>query len=146
MPQAFMGWMAASLACVLSGPVLSFAATEPPTMQSGGAQSPATGGRPDSQAPQLGPGNRGTGQRGAEGMSSLDPGKIRSEPSGPGPVVGQVLSIQNDVYIVRQPDGMEVILRTDNHTEVQSTINMGETVEAQVDNAGRVTELKPAGK
>lgn len=40
------------------------AATEPSTVAPGGGKSPVTGGRPDEQTPQLGPGNRGTGEAG----------------------------------------------------------------------------------
>lgn len=140
-----IGWIAVGAAWLIVGPGPSLAATEPPTMQSGGGQSPATGGRPDQQDSQLGSGNRGSGQRGSDGASSVDPGKVRSAPSGPGRIVGQVLAIEKDVYIVRKPDGHEVTLRADNNTDVQSTINMGETIEAQVDTSGRLRQLKPLG-
>jgi hypothetical protein len=140
----FTGWLAAGLVLAVHGPVPIQAETEPPAMQSGGAQSPVTGGRPDSQEPQLGPGNRGTGQRGAAGKSSLDPGTVRSAPVGPDYIVGQVLSIRDDLYIVRRPDGHEVMLQTDKETDIQAMIRMGAKVEAQVDGTGRVTQLKPA--
>jgi hypothetical protein len=55
-----------------------------------------------------------------------------------------VLSIAGDTYVVRQPNGREVTLKSTNATEVQSVINMGETVEAQVDGAGLLTHIKPA--
>jgi hypothetical protein len=45
---------------------------------------------------------------------------------------------------VRQPDGHEVMLKSTDATDIQSVINMGETVEAQVDGAGVLTQLKPA--
>jgi len=47
---------------------------------------------------------------------------------------------------VRQPDGHEVMLKSTNATDVQSVINMGETVEAEVDGAGLLTQIKPAGR
>jgi hypothetical protein len=128
----------------LSDPLDSRAATEAPTMAPGGGQTPPTGGRTEEQTPQLGSGNRGTGQRGTQGGGSIDPGKVRSAPTGPGLIVGQVLSIQGDTYILRQPDGHEVILNSTPKTDVPSVISMGQTVEAQVDNTGAVTQIKPA--
>jgi hypothetical protein len=117
------------------------AATEPSTIAPGGGKSPATGGRPDAQGPRLGPGNRGTGE---PGRPLIDPSQVRSAPSGPGTIIGQVLSIVGDTYVMRQPDGHEVMLKSTNATDVQSVINMGETVEAQVDGAGVLTQIKPA--
>ena len=117
------------------------AANEPSTVAPGGGKSPVTGGRPDEQGPRLGPGNRGTGE---PGRPLIDPSQVRSAPSGPGTIIGQVLSIAGDTYIVRQPDGHEVMLKSTNATDVQSVINMGETVEAQVDGAGVLTKIKPA--
>ncbi len=141
-----LGYAAAIFAVSIMAPLSSRATTEPPTMQSGGGQTPVPGGRSDSQGSQLGSGNRGTAQRGSDGVSSLDPGKVRSAPAGAGLIVGQVLSIDKDVYIVRKPDGHEVTLRADRNTQVQTVISMGETVEAQVDAAGRLTQLRPAQK
>jgi len=119
----------------------SQAANEPSTIAPGGGKSPVTGGRPDEQGPQLGPGNRGTGD---PGRPLIDPSQVRSAPSGPGTIIGQVLSIVGNTYVVRQPDGHEVMLKSTNATDIQSVINMGETVEAQVDGAGVLTQLKPA--
>lgn len=117
------------------------AANEPSTIAPGGGKSPVTGGRPDEQGPRLGPGNRGTGE---PGRPLLDPSQVRSAPSGPGTIIGQVLSIASDTYVVRQPDGHEVMLKSTNATDVQSVIHIGETVEAQVDGAGVLTQIKPA--
>ncbi len=119
------------------------AETEPSTIAPGGGKSPVTGGRPDKQSPQLGPGNRGTGQ---PGRPLIDPSQVRSKPAGPRTIVGQVLSIRDDTYIVREPDGHEVVLKSTKATDVQSVINMGETVEAQVDSAGVPTQIRPAGR
>ena len=102
--------------------------------------SPVTGGRHDEQSPQLGPGNRGTGQL---GRPLINPNQVRSEPSGPGTIVGQVLSVRGDTYIVREPDGHEVVLKSTKATDVQSVINMGQTVEAQVDSTGALIQIKP---
>lgn len=118
------------------------AETEPSTIAPGGGKSPVTGGRPDEQTPRLGPGNRGTGQ---PGRPVIDPSKMRSKPAGPGTIVGQVLSIQDDTYIVRAPDGHEVVLKSTNATKVDSVISMGEAVEATVDSAGVLTQIKPTG-
>ena len=117
------------------------AANEPSTIAPGGGKSPVTGGRPDEQGPRLGPGNRGTGE---PGRPLIDPSQVRSAPSGPGTIIGQVLSIAGNTYVVRQPDGHEVMLKSTDATDIQSVINMGETVEAQVDGAGVLTQLKPA--
>lgn len=117
------------------------AATEPSTIAPGGGKSPVTGGKPDEQSPRLGPGNRGTGE---PGRPLIDPGQVRSAPSGPGTIIGQVLSITGDTYVVRQSNGHEVMLKSTSATDVQSVINMGETVEAQVDGAGVLTHIKPA--
>lgn len=117
------------------------AANEPSTIAPGGGKSPVTGGRPNEQGPRLGPGNRGTGE---PGRPLLDPSQVRSAPSGPGTIIGQVLSIASDTYVVRQPDGHEVMLKSTNATDVQSVIHIGETVEAQVDGAGVLTQIKPA--
>ena len=125
---------------VLGGMADVRAATEPSTISPGGGKSPVTGGRPDKQSPQLGPGNRGTGQL---GRPLINPKQVRSEPSGPGTIVGQVLSIQGDTYIVREPDGHEVVLKSTKATDAQSVINMGETVEAQVDSTGSLIQIKP---
>ncbi len=119
----------------------SQAANEPSTIAPGGGKSPVTGGRPDEQGPRLGPGNRGTGE---PGRPLIDPSQVRSAPSGPGTIIGQVLSIVGNTYVVRQPDGHEVILKSTDATDIQSVINMGETVEAQVDGAGVLTQIKPA--
>jgi len=119
----------------------SQAANEPSTIAPGGGKSPVTGGRPDEQGPRLGPGNRGTGE---PGRPLIDPSQVRSAPSGPGTIIGQVLSIAGNTYVVRQPDGHEVMLKSTDATDIQSVINMGETVEAHVDGAGVLTQLKPA--
>ncbi len=119
------------------------AATESSTIAPGGGKSPVTGGRPDEEGPRLGTGNRGTGE---PGRPLIDPGQVRSAPSGPGTIIGQVLSIVGDTYIVRQPNGREVMLKSTNATDVQSVINMGETVEAQVDGAGMLIQIKPASR
>ena len=74
----------------------------------------------------------------------IDPSQVRSAPSGPGTIIGQVLSIAGNTYVVRQPDGHEVMLKSTGATDIQSVINMGETVEAQVDGAGVLTQIKPA--
>lgn len=125
---------------VVAGTMEVQAATEPPTIAPGGGKSPVTGGRPDEQNPQLGPGNRGTGD---PGRPLLDPSRVRSKPAGPGTVKGQVLSIDGETYIVRQPDGHEVVLKSMKATEVPSMIHMGESVEATVDSAGILTQIKP---
>jgi hypothetical protein len=125
----------------LTGMIDVQAATEPSTVAPGGGKSPVTGGRPDEQHPQLGPGNRGSG---TPGRPLLDPSRVRSKPSGPGMIRGQVLSIQGETYIVRQPDGYEVILKSTKATDMPSMIRMGETVEATVDSAGIPTLIKPA--
>ena len=119
------------------------AATEPSTIAPGGGKSPVTGGKPDEQSPRLGPGNRGTGE---PGRPLIDPSQVRSAPSGPGTIIGQVLSITGDTYVVRQSNGHEVMLKSTSATDVQSVINMGETVEAQVDGAGVLTQIKPAAR
>ena len=59
-------------------------------------------------------------------------------------IKGQVLSIQGETYIVREPDGHEVILKTTKDTVMPSMISMGETVEATVDSAGIPTQIKPS--
>jgi hypothetical protein len=102
-----------------------------------------TGGRPDDFTPELGTGNRGSGM---EGRAILDPSKVRSEPKGPGIIVGSVLSIRDGTYIVRDRDGNEVVLKSTPKTEVQSVISMGERVEANVDSSGMLMQIKPAGK
>ncbi|HSA86117.1 MAG TPA: hypothetical protein VLE46_08040 [Nitrospira sp.] len=71
---------------------------------------------------------------------------FRSKPSGPGTIRGQVLSIQGETYIVREPDGHEVILKSTKATEAHSRIHMGETVEATVDSAGILTQIKPTNR
>ena len=132
-----------AIIAALTGTVDIQAATEPSTIAPGGGKSPVTGGRPDEQGPRLGPGNRGTGE---VGRPLIDPSQVRSAPSGPGTIIGQVLSIAGDTYVVRQSNGHEVTLKSTNATDVQSVINMGETVEAQVDGAGVLTQIKPAGR
>ena len=119
------------------------AANESSTIAPGGGKSPVTGGRPDEQGPRLGPGNRGSGE---PGRPLIDPSQVRSAPSGPGSIIGQVLSIVGDTYVVRQSNGHEVMLKSTNATDVQSVIHMGETVEAQVDGAGVLTQIKPASR
>jgi hypothetical protein len=119
------------------------AATEQSTIAPGGGKSPVTGGRPDEQSPRLGPGNRGTGE---PGRPLIDPSKVRSEPSGPGTIVGQVLSIQGESYVVRMPNGFEVVLKSTKATELPAVINMGETVEAEINSAGAVTRIKPVAR
>jgi hypothetical protein len=132
---------AAAIGLSAGSPAVAPAATEAPAMQSGGGQSPVTGGGPGDRRPQLGSGSRGTGQ---QGVSTLDPGKVRSTPTGPGQIVGRLLSIQDGVYIVRKVDGQEVVLRPDQNTELESTVTIGGRVVAQLDKAGTVTHMKPA--
>lgn len=143
MRSVLIGIMGITVMVVVAGAMDSQAANEPSTIAPGGGKSPVTGGRPDEQGPRLGPGNRGTGE---PGRPLIDPSQVRSVPSGPGTILGQVLSIVGDTYVVRQSDGHEVILKSTNATDVQSVINMGETVEAQVDSAGVLTQIKPAGR
>lgn len=111
-------------------------------IQGGGAESPPGGGRPDAQTPQLGTGNRGTGQRGSTGTSSVDPSKIRSEATGPGRVIGQVLIIDGDSYVIRDTQGSELTFRIDRSTAVEGLINMGAKVAADVEADGRVSRLQ----
>lgn len=141
--RVLIGIIGITAIVVVAGTLDSQAANEPSTIAPGGGKSPVTGGRPDEQSPRLGPGNRGTGE---PGRPLIDPSQVRSAPSGPGTIIGQVLSIVGDTYIVRQSDGHEVMLKSTNATDVQSVINMGETVEAQVDSAGVLTQIKPAGR
>ncbi len=143
MRSVLIGIMGITAMVVVAGAMDSQAANEPSTIAPGGGKSPVTGGRPDEQGPRLGPGNRGTGE---PGRPLIDPSQVRSVPSGPGTIIGQVLSIVGDTYVVRQSDGHEVILKSTNATDVQSVINMGESVEAQVDSAGVLTQIKPAGR
>ncbi|MFY4730206.1 hypothetical protein [Nitrospira sp. BLG_2] len=143
MRSVLIGIMGITVMVVVAGAMDSQAANEPSTIAPGGGKSPVTGGRPDEQGPRLGPGNRGTGE---PGRPLIDPSQVRSVPSGPGTIIGQVLSIVGDTYVVRQSDGHEVILKSTNATDVQSVINMGESVEAQVDSAGVLTQIKPAGR
>jgi hypothetical protein len=111
--------------------------------QGGGAQSPPGGGRPDAQKPQLGSGNRGSAQRGSVGASSVDPSTVRSEVTGPAHVIGQVLTIDGDSYVIRDKQGNEVILKVDPSTDMEGLINMGAKVAADVEADGRVSRLKP---
>lgn len=143
MRSVLIGIIGITAMVVVAGAMDSQAANEPSTIAPGGGKSPVTGGRPDEQGPRLGPGNRGTGE---PGRPLIDPSQVRSVPSGPGTIIGQVLSIVGDTYVVRQSDGHEVILKSTNATDVQSVINMGESVEAQVDSAGVLTQIKPAGR
>ncbi len=143
MRSVLIGIMGITAMVVVAGAMDSQAANEPSTIAPGGGKSPVTGGRPDEQGPRLGPGNRGTGE---PGRPLIDPSQVRSVPSGPGTIIGQVLSIVGDTYVVRQSDGHDVILKSTNATDVQSVINMGESVEAQVDSAGVLTQIKPAGR
>lgn len=110
--------------------------------EGGGAQSPPGGGRHDAQTPQLGSGNRGSSQRGSAGTSSVDPNKIRSGFTGPGQVIGQVLTIDGDSYVIRDKQGHEVMLTIDRNTNMEGLINMGAKVEAHVEADGRVSRLK----
>jgi hypothetical protein len=110
--------------------------------EGGGAQSPPGGDRPDSQQPQLGSGNRGSGQRGSDGTTSVDPGKVRSGATGPGRIVGQVLTIDGDSYVIRDKEGKEITLKTDRHTDMEGMINMGATVEADLAANGHVIRLR----
>ena len=143
MRSIWIGIIEIAVVMIVAGTVDIQAANEPSTIAPGGGKSPVTGGRPDEQSPRLGLGNRGTGE---PGRPLIDPSQVRSAPSGPGTIIGQVLSIAGDTYVVRQPDGHEVMLKSTNATDVQSVINMGETVEAQVDSAGLLTQIKPAGR
>ena len=113
-------------------------------MAPGGGQTPPTGGRMDEHKSPLGSGNRGSGLEGPG--KSIDPGKVRSAPTGAGRIVGQVLAIQGDTYIIRQPDGHEVTLNSTKKTDMPAVIGMGDKVEAQVDATGAVTQIKPAKK
>lgn len=135
------GWLGIAIALTFTGMMKVEAATEPSTIAPGGGKSPPTGGRPDEQNPRLGPGNRGTGE---PGRPLIDPSRVRSKPSGPGVIKGQVLSIQGEMYIVREPNGHEVILNSTKSTEVPSMIHIGAIVEATVDPAGMLTQIKPA--
>ncbi len=128
---------------IVAGTATIQAANESSTIAPGGGKSPVTGGQPDAQSPRLGPGNRGTGE---PGRPLIDPSQVRSAASGPGKIIGQVLSIAGDTYVVRQPNGHEVTLKSTKATDVQSVINMGETVEAEVDGAGVLTHIKPAAQ
>jgi hypothetical protein len=143
MPTLCREMLRIGVVLALTGVIDVQAATEPSTVAPGGGKSPVTSGRPDEQNPQLGPGNRGTGE---PGRPLLDPSRVRSKPSGPGMIRGQVLSIQGETYIVRKPDGYEVILKSTKTTEMPSLIRMGETVEATVDSAGIPTLIKPAAE
>ena len=111
-------------------------------IEGGGAESPPGGGRPDAQTPQLGTGNRATGQRGSAGASSVDPSKVRSEVTGPGRVIGQVLMIDGDSYVIRDKQGHELTFRIDRSTAVEGLINMGAKVAADVEADGRVSRLE----
>ena len=140
MRTMWRGWLGIFVGLALIGAMDVQAATEQSTIAPGGGKSPVTGGRPDEQNPQLGPGNRGTGE---PGRPLIDPSRVRSKPSGPGRIKGQVLSIQGETYVVREPDGHEVILKSTKDTEMPYMIQMGETVEGTVDSAGIPTKIKP---
>jgi hypothetical protein len=111
-------------------------------IEGGGAESPPGGGRSDAQTPQLGTGNRGTGQRGSAGAGSVDPSKVRSEVTGPGRVIGQVLMIDGDSYVIRDKQGQELTFRVDRSTAMEGLIHMGAKVAADVEADGRVSRLQ----
>jgi hypothetical protein len=61
-----------------------------------------------------------------------------------GRIMGQVLAIEGDTYIIRQSDGHEVTLHSTQKTEMPVVIGMGDRVETQMDDSGAVILINPA--
>jgi hypothetical protein len=57
-------------------------------------------------------------------------------------VVGRVLMVRGDTYIVRQANGQEISLTVDRDTNIAGVVNLGERIEADIDAAGRVKEIR----
>jgi len=74
--------------------------------------------------------------------SSVDPGKVRSGATAPGQVMGQVLTIEGDSYVLRDTKGKEITLTIDRQTDMEGIINFGAQVEADIAANGQVIRLR----
>ena len=56
---------------------------------------------------------------------------------------GNVVRVEYGSYVVKQKDGTEVILATDNKTQMMGQIKKGDRIEAKVNEKNRVLSISP---
>jgi hypothetical protein len=56
---------------------------------------------------------------------------------------GNVVRVEYGGYVVKQKDGTEVVLATDNKTQMMGQIKKGDRIEAKVNDKNRVLSISP---
>jgi hypothetical protein len=60
-------------------------------------------------------------------------------------ITGDLLRIDGDFYVVKEPSGKEVRLHVDGTSKLQGTFQAGDKIEAQASEKGHALSIKPAG-
>ena len=60
-------------------------------------------------------------------------------------VKGDLLRIDGEFYVVKEPSGKEVRLHVDKTSKLEGTFKAGDKIEAQASDQGHALSIKPAG-
>jgi signal peptidase I len=60
-------------------------------------------------------------------------------------IKGDLLRIDGEFYVVKEPSGKEVRLHVDGTSKLQGTFKAGDKIEAQASDKGHALSIKPAG-
>jgi hypothetical protein len=61
-------------------------------------------------------------------------------------VKGDLLRIDGEFYVVKEPSGKEVRLHVDETSKLEGTFEAGDKIEAQASDQGHALSIKPAGE
>ena len=92
--------------------------------------------------PGVGSGSSGMGTE-SPGMGSPTPG-MGSETQGGGSITGEILRVQDDIYVVKDSMGKEVSLHVDQSTQKSGTLQEGDRIEAEVTPDGHALSIQKA--
>ena len=73
-------------------------------------------------------------------------GRPSGEAENPEIVVGQLVKIEGEFYVIRTADGDEFRLRVTERTKMDGTFRPGDRIEVEVTRQGRVEAIRPASK
>jgi len=83
-------------------------------------------------------------------LSSLAEAQKTGRPAGeaenPETVVGQLVKIEGEFYVIRTAEGDKFRLRVTEHTKIDGTFKPGDRIEIEVTRQGRVETIRPASK
>ncbi|MGQ0696078.1 MAG: hypothetical protein ACT4OL_10950 [Nitrospiraceae bacterium] len=79
------------------------------------------------------------------GMAPLTYAAEQMAAPGSQTVKGDLLRIDGEFYVVKDPSGKEVRLHVDKTSKLEGTFKAGDKIEAQASDQGHALSIKPAG-